>query len=96
MSETRSPKGKPIVLIDEWMLAKHYKLDNLMILFGVVYLHPKIPNGHHAFTSPVVDLDVRHGRIETRNSVYRLLRAASEEERLPFPWRMFMSRVSLA
>jgi len=42
------------------------------VLHGVVRNHPRFEEGKHVTTSTIVDLDVKAGRCETRNTVYIL------------------------
>lgn len=60
---------KPHVRIKSWRIANYG--DELSI-YGEVYGHPRLTDGHRIVTSLILHIDEQNGIVETRNTIYHL------------------------
>lgn len=69
---------KPLVTIENWAVVQravalsYEELQPGRRLIGKVTDHKTFTNAEFIYTSPIVSVDVNEGRVETRNTVYRL------------------------
>jgi hypothetical protein len=69
---------KPLVIIENWAVVQkavplsYEELQPGKRLIGKVVGHRVLPNAEYIYTSPIVRVDINEGRVETRNTVYRL------------------------
>ena len=57
---------KPVVYIH--VIETMIMFMNVPVLYGRVYNHPRIPDGHRIYSSPIIRR--RGGFIETENTIY--------------------------
>jgi hypothetical protein len=73
-----STMNKPLVTIENWAVVQravalsYEELQPGRHLMGKVVGHETLPNADFIYTSPIVSVDVGEGRVETRNTVYKL------------------------
>lgn len=75
---------KPLVTIENWAVVQrtaalsYEELRPGKHLMGKVVGHDYLPDAEFVYTSPILSIDVREGRVETRNTVYQLGRPSDE------------------
>ena len=75
---------KPAVTIENWGVVQNVSSQSFVELhegnrlMGNVLGHAHFPNSKLVFTSPIVQVDLDQGVVETCNTVYRLGEASEE------------------
>lgn len=75
---------KPLVTIENWAVVQravelsYEELRPGKHLIGRVIGHASLPNARFVYTSPILSVDADEGRVETRNTVYRLGRPSDD------------------
>jgi len=76
--------SKPFVLIERWAVVENVSSQSFeqlqpgKRLVGYVIGHERLTNAKLVYTSPIMNIDLTQGTVETRNTMYQLGEANSE------------------